>query len=314
MKGLPVTLAQGVRRTLPFVYGLGLVCLIGALARPQLGRSESHKNTEGIAIELVLDMSGSMEALDFKIKGEAVSRVNAIKHVITQFVLGSPETGLKGRPDDLVGVVSFGGYADSKCPLTLDHGAVAEVLASLHVAELIRDAQGNVLNGAEDATAIGDGLTLACDRLRDAKAKSKIVILLTDGANNYGVVDPREEAPAIARQLGIKIYCIGIGQNGQVPYPVKDEFGNTRIVPAEFPIDEDLLQHIADETGGKYFHASKTEALGNIYAEIDKLERSDVEGSLYYEYFELYPYLAVPGAVLVCLVALLLATRFRALP
>jgi Ca-activated chloride channel homolog len=198
LKGLPVTLAQRLRRSLPYLYGLGLCLLITGLARPQAGKAESRISGQGIAIEMVLDVSGSMEAIDFQLGGRDVSRLEAVKHVIQDFVLGSRASGLSGRSDDLVGLVAFGGFADSKCPLTLDHGALVDIVQGLEVPKPIRDSQGRVVNAEalqeELATAIGDGVAAAVDRLRGAKAKSKVLILLTDGDSNAGVVDPREAA------------------------------------------------------------------------------------------------------------------------
>ena len=317
LKSLPVTLAQRIRRTLPFFYGLGLLLIITGLARPQSGRSESRINTEGIAIELTIDISGSMKALDFQLDGKNTSRINAVKHVIEEFVAGSKESGLPGRRSDLVGLVAFGGFADSKCPLTLDHGALLDIVRGLEIPKEIRDRRGNVINqdtlNEELQTAIGDGLSLAADRLRNITAKSKVIILLTDGDNTAGVIDPREAA-RIAQQLGIRVYSIGVGTNGDVPFPVEDMFGQMQIIRRRFKIDEELMKEIADTTGGKYFNASSTEALTQVYAEIDKLEKSKVEETKFTEYTELYLWAALPGIALLLAVNFLSATRFRALP
>ncbi len=256
LKGLPVTNAQRIRRGLPYVYGLGLCLVIAALARPQAGKAESRISGEGIAIEIVLDTSGSMEALDFQLEGQDVSRLAAVKHVIKEFVLGSRAWGLSGRPDDLVGLVAFGGFADSKCPLTLDHGALVDIVRGLETPKPVRDSQGRVINAEalkeEMATAIGDGVAVAVDRLRGARATSKVLVLLTDGANNAGAVEPREAA-AIAADSGIRVYTIGIGRSGMVPIPQEDEFGNKVLVPAQFPIDEELLQEMAQAGRGRVF-------------------------------------------------------------
>jgi len=317
LKGLPVTLAQRMRRCLPYLYGLGLCLVIVGLARPQSGRSESKITGEGIAIELVLDISGSMEALDFQLKGRDVSRLEAVKHVIREFILGSRESGLSGRPDDLAGLVAFGGFADSKCPLTLDHGALVDIVAGLEVPKPVRDHRGRVINAQalqeELSTAIGDGVAVAVDRLRGAKARSKVIVLLTDGDSNAGVVDPREAAQ-IAAEWGIKLYTIGIGRNGVVPVPQEDEFGNRVLVAAQFRIDEELLRDMAHTGGGKYFHASDTEGLARVYAEIDKLEKSQFEETKYLEYTELFSWFAASGLGLIFVVGVLAETRFRSLP
>jgi Ca-activated chloride channel family protein len=317
LKGLPVTLAQRVRGGLKYLFALGLCLVIVGLARPQAGKAESRITGQGIAIEIVLDVSGSMEAVDFQLNGQDVSRLEAVKYVIQEFVLGSRASGLSGRPDDLVGLVAFGGFADSKCPLTLDHGALLDIVKGLETPKPIRDSQGRVINAQalseELATAIGDGVAVGIDRLRGAKAKSKVLILLTDGDSNAGVVDPREAAK-IAGESSIRVYTIGIGRNGAVPFPQEDEFGNRVLVPAQFRIDEELLREMAQTGHGQYFHASDTEGLAQVYAEIDKLEKSEIEETKYSEYTELFPWFAVPGLAAILLVGVLNETRFRSLP
>jgi Ca-activated chloride channel family protein len=314
LKDLPVTWMQKLKRALPWVYALGLALLIVALARPQAGVQESIVHTEGIAIEMLIDISGSMKAEDFELNGKSMSRVDTVKYVFEQFVEGIPDKGLSGRPNDLIGLVAFGGYPDSKCPLTLDHGALLDTLKSMDVIKLIFDRNGRPTNGDEQMTAIGDGLTLALDRLKSVEAKSKIVILLTDGDNDFGIVDPREAAKA-AKAMGIKVYCIGIGHNGPVPFPYEDMYGQKHLDPnAVFPIDEELLKDIASTTGGRYWHASETEALTQVYADIDKLEKSKMDKLTYTEYSELYPWAALPGLALVLAVSFAGATRFRSLP
>lgn len=317
LRDLPVTMAQRLRRLFPWLYGAGLCLLITGLARPQSGRSESRITGEGIAIEIVLDISGSMEARDFQLNGRDVSRLEAVRHVIEQFVLGTGGRELGGRPDDLVGLVAFGGFADSKCPLTLDHGALIDIVNGLEIPKPVRDRQGRVINAEalqeELQTAIGDGVAVGVDRLRGAKAKSKVLILLTDGDSNAGVVDPREAA-RIAAESGIKVYTIGIGRSGVVPFPQEDEFGNQVLVPAQFRIDEELLQEMARTGGGRYFHAADSEGLAQVYAEIDKLEKTEFEESKYAEYTELFRWCVGPGLACLLLVGVLLETRFRSLP
>lgn len=317
LRELPVTLRQRIRRVMPYAYALALCLVVAALARPQSGKSESRISGEGIAIELVLDISGSMEALDFQLEGRDVSRLEAVKHVIREFVLGSKADGLSGRKDDLVGVVAFGGFADSKCPLTLDHGAVVEIVSGLEVPKPVRDSRGRVINEQslqeELATAIGDGVALGVDRLRNAKAKSKVIVLLTDGDNNAGAVDPREAA-SIAQEAGIKLYTIGIGRNGVVPIPQEDQFGKRVLVPAQFRIDEDLLREMARSASGEYFHASDSEGLSRVYVQIDQMEKSQFEESKFSEYTELFPWFAGPGLGLALAIGILNETRFRSLP
>jgi Ca-activated chloride channel family protein len=237
--------------------------------------------------------------------------------VISEFVQGSRLRGLKGRRDDLVGLVAFGGFADSKCPLTLDHGALIDIVKGLEIPKPIRDRKGNVINeqtlSEELATAIGDGVALGLDRVRESKAKSKVVVLLTDGDNNAGSVDPREAA-SIAKELGIKLYTIGIGRNGVVPMPQEDEYGRRVLVPAQFRIDEDLLREMAEKTGGTYFHASDLDALTQVYSQIDRLEKSQFEELKFSQYSELFHWFAGVGLALILVVNLLMETRFRTLP
>ena len=181
LRGLPVTLAQRARGLMPFVRGLGLLLLVVAFARPQLGISETLVHTEGVAIQAALDISGSMEALDFSIDGQQASRLETVKHVFAEFVAGNAKAGLPGRPSDVIGLVAFGGYADSRCPMTLDHGALLDVVKALQTPQPIYNRQGRIVNEEllreEQATAIGDGLTLALERLKGVEAKSKLVVL-----------------------------------------------------------------------------------------------------------------------------------------
>jgi Ca-activated chloride channel homolog len=313
LKSLPVTTAQRIRRLLPFIYGLGLILLVAALARPQRGKSDSKIRTEGIAIEAAIDISYSMLARDFEIDGRDADRIAAVKHVFAEFVGGSKETKLKGRPNDLVGLVTFTGLADSRCPLTLDHAALLDVLKSLESPKPQMDRRGQVTNQDEMGTAIGEGLALAVERLKTVDAASKVLILLSDGSNNSGEIQP-QTAMQLAKKNNIRVYSIGIGRNGAVPFPVEDEYGNTEFVARTFPIDEALLKEISETTGGKYFHASNTKALAEVYAEIDQLEKSKVEEIRFTEYSELYHWLAIPGLALIALVGFLFNTRFRSLP
>ncbi len=313
LKKLPVTMAQRFKQLLPWASALGLALLVVALARPQMGKSESRTSTEGIAIELVIDVSGSMEARDFTIGEKTASRVGAVKHVVEAFINGSEESKLAGRPNDLIGLVAFGGFADSRCPPTLDHGALTAFVKSLEIPKPIIDRRkGVVLNAEELETAIGDGLLGGADRLKEITAKSKILILLTDGDNNLGS-DPREAAKAV-EALGIKVYTICIGTNDIVPFPTQDVFGNDVLEHQQFPIDEQLLKDIADTAHGKYWHAYGTDALTHVYEEIDRLEKSKVDETRYTEYTEYFALMAIPGLMLLFGTFLLGATRFRTMP
>ena len=233
-----------------------------------------------------------------------------------QFVNGGD--GLSGRQDDLVGLVDFGGFAEAKCPLTLDHGALDQILETVHIAQPMIDAQGNMINRnllqEDQSTAIGDGLALAVDRLKAVKAKSKIIILLSDGASNSGVMSP-EEAANIAKTFGIKVYTIGIGTTtGTAPVRGTDAFGNPVMMRIQADLDEKTLTMIAETTGGQYFNAQDSRSLKEIYATIDKLEKTASESRRYTQYGELFEYPLLPGLLLLLGQVVLVCTRFRTLP
>lgn len=275
------TLRQRLR-WLPGVLTLGAIfCLIIAIARPREGREHAVINSEGIAIEMVVDRSGSMQAMDFQIEGEHVDRLTAIKNVVGKFVTGGDE--LEGRFNDLVGLITFAGYADGETPPTLDHTFLVSKLNSSQI----------VSSRQEDGTAIGDAISLAVEKLnalderQEEKVKSKIIILLTDGENNAGTLEPIQAAE-LAQTLGIKIYTIGVGTRGQAPIPVADPFtGRKSIQWMPVNIDEATLQEVAEISGGRYFRATDTDSLVEIYEEIDGLEKSKVEAKNYVDYREL---------------------------
>ncbi len=315
LRSLPVTWALRLKRLLPWVRFLGLALLVVSLARPQQGREEFRIRTEGIAIEMAIDRSGSMQALDFEEAGKRVSRLDQVKRVFHDFVAGNGT--LPGRPDDLIGLVAFGGFAEGKCPLTLDHGALLQILDSIEIPKPLRDSRGRVINQdyfqEEMATAIGDALALGVDRLKDAQAKSKVLILLSDGESNAGIVDPLDGAKA-AKAFGIKVYTIGVGTTGVAPFPREDAFGRPMIIPQQVRLDEETLKKIAETTEGRYFNAQTTSSLEDVYAIIDKLEKTQTEGHLYTEYRELYLRTLLPGIVLLLVELVLSSTRFLSLP
>jgi len=315
LETLPRTAAQRLKQLLPWILYGGMALLIVALARPQQGRDDFRIRAEGIAIEMCIDRSGSMQAMDFELDGDRVNRLVAVKHVFEDFVTGNED--LPGRPDDLIGLVAFGGYADAKCPLTLDHAALSEVLRAVKIPRPIFDKQGRIINETlleeELSTAIGDALVMGVDRLKDVDAKSKIIILLSDGKSNAGVADPAAAVEA-AKAYGIKIYTIGVGSNGVAPFPAIDPLGRKVLVSQRVELDEATLRSMAEETGGRYFNARDTEALKDVYAEIDQLEKTVSEGRLYTEYRDLYRYFLLPGLCLVLAQLTLVSTRFRSLP
>ncbi len=316
LRTLPATLAMRIKRFLPWVGLLGLVLVIVGLSRPQQGVEEFRLRTEGIAIQMCIDRSGSMAALDFNLDGKQVNRLAVIKRVFHDFVMGNGK--LPGRPDDQIGLITFGGFVEPKCPLTLDHGALIQVLDAVEIPHPVFD-HGREINQRlwqEDSqTAIGDALAVAAKRLKDVKAKSKVIILLTDGEQTAGVLQPMEGAK-IAKTFGVKVYTIGIGTNGEVviPEPYPDAFGRQVLSRGVFPLDERTLQEVAEETGGKYFRAEDAQRLVDVYAAIDKLEKSPAEGRLYSEYRELYQWFLLPGLALIVGQAVAAGTRFRSLP
>ncbi|MBN2578059.1 MAG: VWA domain-containing protein [Pirellulales bacterium] len=315
LQDLPITLAQQIKRFLPWLFLVGLMLLTVALARPQRGKEEFRVRAEGIAIEMVADRSGSMRAEDFQIEGKPATRLAVVKKVFHDFVAG--DNHLPGRPDDQIGLVAFGGFPEAKCPLTFDHEALLKVLEDVKTPEAIFDSAGRVVNmrllGEESATAIGDALALAAERLKDVKAKSKVIILLSDGRSNAGVVQPLEAAEA-AKALGIKIYTIGIGTSGDEPVPITDPLGQRGFLPPGDRFDEGTLQAIAQTTGGKYFSAENTAALRKVYADIDRLEKTTSEGRMYTQYREFFPFALFPGLGLIVLELIFASTRFRSLP
>ena len=258
----PRTLRYWLRHV-PFVLRIAaLAAVIVALARPVIVDHQEETTTEGIDIVIAMDISSSMLARDF-----TPDRLSAAKQLATEFVAE--------RSGDRISVVAFAGEAFTQCPLTSDQATVGTMLSRLR--------SGVV----EDGTAIGNGLATAVNRLRESGAKSKVVILLTDGVNNRGQISPIM-ASEIARDLGIKVYTIGVGSRDKAPMPAYDPFGNITYVMADVEIDEALLRDIASKTSGEYFRANNNEALKAIYEQINQLEKSKVEVTHYTTYEELY--------------------------
>jgi Ca-activated chloride channel family protein len=274
---------------------------------------------------MVVDRSSSMRALDFKIEGEHINRLAAIKNVATKFVLGEQdsksEDPLPGRASDLVGLITFAGYADSITPLTLDH---AFLVAQLRQTPIVR------ARSSEDGTAIGDAISLAVDKLssldgrQKEEVKSKVIILLTDGENTAGEIEPRQAAE-LADAMGIRIYTIGVGTRGQAPFPIgRSRSGRIIVRNQPVNIDEPALRSIADTTGGKYFRATDTRSLESIYDEIDQLEKTKVETQQFVDYRELavqparlggyqFPAILLVALLLLAARAILEHTLFRQL-
>ena len=279
---LPRTLPFWLSRSLPWIQLLGWCALIIALARPRQGIERYRIPTEGIAIEMCIDRSGSMEAEDFILDGERVNRLAAVKHAFREFVLGN-EADLSGRRDDLIGLIAFGGFADDLCPLTLDHEALMEILNQVEIPQEMHDASGRLVNEEDRATAIGDAIVTAIGRLKNVDSESKVLILLSDGANTAGIASPQEAAEAAATH-GIKIYTIGVGGEEMLRSRGWVMFRT----PNPMRVDEQTLQQIAAMTGGQFFRASDSDGLGQVYREIDQLEKTVTEGLLYMDYREFY--------------------------
>ncbi len=274
----------------PYLYWLNLAALlllIIALARPQSQYAEKKVDAEGIDIVLSLDISGSMLARDFE-----PDRLGASTAMAAEFI--------KNRPYDRIGLVVFAGESFTQCPATTDHKVLLTLLDNIKQNAPIAD-----------GTAIGMGLATAVTRLQDSQAKSKVIILLTDGVNNAGFIDPLTAAET-ARQYHIKTYTIGVGTKGYAPYPVQGMFGTT-YQQMEVQIDEALLQQIADATGGKYYRATNNESLKNVYAEINQLEKSKIEVTTISRYTELFYPFAIAAATLLFMGLLLKQTLFRGL-
>ena len=280
--------ARPILRHMLFVLRMvAFAFIILVLARPQSSNRWETVTTEGIDIVMVLDISGSMLAQDFK-----PDRLEAAKRISTQFV--------SGRSNDRIGLVVFSGESFTQCPLTTDHTSLINLFNSVHSGMI------------EDGTAIGLGLANAVSRIKDSDAISKVVILLTDGVNNRGSIDPMTAAE-IAKTFGIRVYAIGVGTRGMAPYPVKTPFG-VRYQDMQTEIDEDLLKEIAKMTDGQYFRATDNDALVKVYEEIDRMEKSKISVQEHHKKSEEYLKFALIAALLLLLEILLRYTVLRNLP
>jgi Ca-activated chloride channel homolog len=323
-------------RYLPLIVrGMAVVLLTIGLARPQQGREEVRNVSQGIAIEMIVDRSGSM-GQEFIYERSQLNRLEVVKKIFREFVLGNGKD-LAGRPNDLIGMVAFARYADTLCPLTLSHGALDRFIDNIQL----------VTRKNEDGTAIGDALALAAARLKtaedllksipgkpstesfrgqgesgvlarqspvtgmDYQIKSKIIILLTDGQNNAGKRSPLEAA-RLAKEWGIKIYAIGIG--GRESFvTIKTPLGDYK-VPGGPGVDEATLKVVAGETGGAFWLAESAEKLHQIYKEIDKLERTEIESIHHIDYAERFAPFALAALVLMTLEQISISTLFRRIP
>ncbi len=286
-KKFPATFREKFRHIPVILRVLAIALLIVALARPQTFSSGENINTEGIDIVMALDISGSMISEDLK-----PNRLEAAKNVIDKFI--------DGRTSDRIGLVIFSRDAFTQCPLTIDYSVLKHLLAEVHTGMI------------PDGTAIGNGIADAVNRLKDSKAKSRVIILLTDGQNNAGEIDPLTAAQ-IAKTYGIRIYTVGVGTRGQAPYPVQTPFGKRyQMVPVD--IDEGMLRKIASITGGEYFRATDNRTLNDIYNKIDKMEKTKIQITSYRHAKELFYGWLGAGLILIVLEVGLSRTVFRKVP
>ena len=268
----------------PFVMIAALASLIVAAARPRSPLAHERKSVDAIAIAMTVDVSGSMDALDLAPAGtdfrspsekfKEYTRLSVVKKLFAEFV--------GKRPEDLIGLVTFGTYAATVSPLTMDHQALLHSLKGVEIPSTAFDAEGRIIGGEHEAnTAVGDGLAMALSRLKDAKPKSKVVILLSDGVSNTGAVEPDEAAKAAAK-MGIKVYCIGIGTAQRViPRLARDGYNRPRVVADRMTFDERQLKSIAGETGGTYFPVNDRDSLAKALEEIDQLETTKLDADAY---------------------------------
>ncbi len=286
LENLPPSWRIRLRPLLGLLRILGLTFLVIALARPQKTQVMESIESEGVDIVMSIDVSGSMLAEDLK-----PNRIEAAKKVAQTFV--------RNRPTDRIGLVIFAGESFTQCPITIDHQVVLEQIAEIRSGRLV------------DGTAIGMGLATGVDRLRYARGASRILILLTDGVNNTGLIDPMT-ALEIAKAYGVRVYTIGVGSLGRALYPVQTEFGLQKQMH-DVKIDEDLLRQIAQETGGRYYRATTNQGLDRIYQEIDELEKTKIDVSIHRNFQDLFfPFLAIALGLLV-LEGILRLSLFRTL-
>jgi Ca-activated chloride channel homolog len=270
----------------------GALMIVG-LARPQRADGRSEVTANGIDIVLGLDVSGSMQALDFHIQNQRVNRIEVVKTVVSKFI--------DERPDDRIGIIAFAGAPYLVSPITLDHDWLQQNLERVSV------------GGVDDGTAIGSAIAAGVNRLRLTQAKSKVIILLTDGVNNTGKISPIAAAEA-AKAMGVKIYTIGVGVRGDAPIPVRDAVGNARIVMAKVDVDEKTLQAVADATGGRFYRATDTDSLQKIYEQINRLEKNAQTVQKFEHTEELYSWALIPALGILGFSLLLQQTRLRRLP
>ena len=280
-------------RAVPVLFLSGSLLLIIAAARPRTTLAREHRSVNAIAIGMVVDVSGSMEALDLTPSGQDYkTRLDVVKEMFANFV--------DARPDDLIGLVTFGGYASTRAPLTADHRALVHVIKGVEIPRTQVDAQGRPVDQEETLTAIGDGLATGVARLTDAEPKTRIIILLSDGESNTGIISPDQAAEAAAK-LGIRVYAIGVGSNNRTPFKARDMFGRETIAYADATFDETQLKSIASKTQGRYFSVRDNEGLKAALQEINSLETTKIDRQVYERFNEHFVDFLLWGAALAAL-------------
>ena len=283
-------------RLAPVLFLSGTLLLVFAAARPQTYLSRSQHHINAIAIEMVVDVSGSMQALDLSERSTLgtsyKSRLDVVKEAFAEFIAH--------RTDDLIGLISFGGYASTRCPLTADHEALLHVLSGVEIPSITAARQGRTADAEEDMTAIGDALATAVARLSNAEPKTRIIVLLTDGDSNTGIITP-EQALDTAKKTGIKIFAIGVGSNGKAPFRVRDVFGRDTLAYAEVTFNETFLRHAAEATDGKYFNVRDHDGMQQSLEQINKLVTTPIARNIYEQYNEQFVVFLLIGALLTLL-------------
>ena len=287
-----VTWRTRLRPAAPVLFLAGTALTLIALARPQTIFSRTVRKSDAIAIQMVVDCSGSMKALDFSPRDRQKTRLDVVKETFAEFV--------KQRPGDLIGLITFGGYASSRAPLTLDHDALLHSLQGVDTAHEQFSKEGQLLNQEEMLTAIGDALATGCARLENSEVKSRIMVLLSDGESNTGLIKPEEAAKA-AKTMGVKVYSIGVGTTGEAPFLARDMFGRQTVGTAFVRLDEELLRNLAETTGGRYFNVTDSKGLAQTLEAISKLEKTTINTELYNKYDEHFLLFLIPGLILLLL-------------
>lgn len=280
LRQLPSSWVVRVHGLMPIVYGAGLGLLVMALARPQQGLEAFRSKADVVDIVLLVDVSTSMRAEDFSTGGQRMNRLDAVKRVAKEFV--------QNRPQDRMGLIVFSALPYTMTPLTMDHGFLLERL---------NEARPGMI---EDGTAIGTAVASAVNRLRNSQATSKILILLTDGMNNMGALTP-DTAAQTARAMGIRMHVVGASSYGDAPVPVDDPFGRQRFVQQRSNVDDAELTRLAEKTGGVYFRATDFDSLKQVYAQIDKMERTAVDADRFLRYDEKFMPFLLAGLILLLL-------------